>query len=52
MPIDIHKVLTGNPITKNLMQPWAVNAKKGLLGVKYFQTMLVQGIAFMIVKTV
>ena len=52
MPIDIHKVITGNPKTKKLMQPCGVNAKKGLLGVKYFQTMFVQGIAFMIVKTV
>ena len=26
MTIDIHKVITGNPIAKNLMQPWAVNA--------------------------
>ena len=36
MPIDIHKVITGNPITKNLMQPWAVNAKKGSIRSKMF----------------
>ena len=36
MTIDIHKVITGNPITKNLMQPWAVNAKKSSLRSKMF----------------
>ena len=25
MTIDIHKVITGNPITKNLMKPWGSN---------------------------
>ena len=28
MTIDIHKVMTGNPITKNLMKPWGSNEEK------------------------
>ena len=28
MTIDIHKVITGNPITKNLMRPWGSNKAK------------------------
>ena len=28
MTIDIHKVITGNPITKNLMKPWGPNKEK------------------------
>ena len=28
MTIDIHKVITGNPITKNLMKPWGNNKQK------------------------
>ena len=36
MTIDIHKVITGNPITKNLMRPWAVNTKKGSIRNKRF----------------
>ena len=28
MTIDIHKVITGNPITKNLMKPWGSNKEK------------------------
>ena len=28
MTIDIHKVITGNPITKNLMKPWGSNYDK------------------------
>ena len=31
MTIDIHKVITGNPITKNLMKPWGSNKKKQFL---------------------
>ena len=27
MTIDIHKVITGNPITKNLMKLWGSNKK-------------------------
>ena len=30
MTIDIHKVITGNPITKNLMKPWGSNKKKSI----------------------
>ena len=28
MTIDIHKVITGNPITKKLMKPWGSNKKR------------------------
>ena len=28
MTIDIHKVITGNPITKNLMKPWGSNKER------------------------
>ena len=28
MTIDIHKMITGNPITKNLMKPWGSNKKR------------------------
>ena len=28
MTIDIHKVITWNPISKNLMRPWGSNKKK------------------------
>ena len=28
MTIDIHKVITGNPITKNLLKPWGSNKEK------------------------
>ena len=28
MTIDIHKVITGNPITKSLMKPWGSNKEK------------------------
>ena len=28
MVVDIHKVITGNPITKNLMKPWGSNKQK------------------------
>ena len=28
MTIDIHKVITGNPITNNLMKPWGSNKQK------------------------
>ena len=36
MTIDIHKVITGNPITKNLMKPCGVNAKKRSIRSKMF----------------
>ena len=28
MTIDIHKAITGNPITKNLMKPWGSDKQK------------------------
>ena len=28
MTIDIHKVITGNPMTKNIMKPWGLNKEK------------------------
>ena len=28
MTIDIHKIITGNPITKNLLKPWGSNKEK------------------------
>ena len=31
MTIDIHKVITGNPITKNLMKPLGSNKEKPFL---------------------
>ena len=31
MTIDIHKVITGNPITKNLLKPWGSNKEKTIL---------------------
>ena len=36
MTIDIHKVITGNPITKNLMKPWGSNSKPNSLRRKLF----------------
>ena len=36
MTIDIHKMITGNPLTKNLMMPWAVNAYPNSLRGKVF----------------
>ena len=36
MTIDIHKVIAGNPITKNLMKPCGVNANKGSIRSKMF----------------
>ena len=36
MTIDIHKVITGNPITKNLMKPWGANAKTNSIRGKLF----------------
>ena len=36
MTIDIHKAITENPISKNLMMPWAVNAKPNSLRGKLF----------------
>ena len=36
MTIDIHKMIIGNPISKNLMKPWGSNAKKNSLRGKLF----------------
>ena len=36
MTIDIHKVITGNPISKNLMKPWGSNAKPNSIRGKLF----------------
>ena len=36
MTIDIHKVITGNPISKNLIKPWGSNAKHNSLRGKLF----------------
>ena len=36
MTIDIHKVITGNLISKNLMKPWGSNAKHNSLRGKLF----------------
>ena len=40
MTIDIHKVITGNPIAKNLLNSWGSNKQKNLLKViiQYFIT--------------
>ena len=36
MTIDINKMITGNPISKNLMKPWGSNAKHNSLRDKFF----------------
>ena len=36
MTTDIHKAITGNPISKNLMRPWGSNAKPNSLRGKMF----------------
>ena len=36
MTIDIHKIITGNPISKNLMKPWRSNSKPNSLRGKLF----------------
>ena len=36
MTIDIHKVITGNPISKNLLRPWGTNSKPNSLRGKLF----------------
>ena len=36
MPIDIHQIIIENHMTKNLMMPWAVNAKPNSLRGKLF----------------
>ena len=36
MTIDIHKVITGNPIGKNLLRPWGSNSNPNSLRGKLF----------------
>ena len=36
MTIDIHKVITGNPIGKNLLKPWGSNFEPNSLRGKLF----------------
>ena len=36
MTIDIHKMITGNPISKNLIKPWGSNSKANSLRGKLF----------------
>ena len=36
MTIDIHKIITGNPISKNLMKPWGSNTKPNSFRGKMF----------------
>ena len=36
MTIDIHKAITSNPISKNLLKPWASNSKPNSLKGKLF----------------
>ena len=36
MTIDIHKMITGNPISKNLLKPWGSNSKPYSLRGKLF----------------
>ena len=36
MTIDIHKVITGNPISKNLLKPWGSNSNPNSLRGKLF----------------
>ena len=38
MTIDIHKVITGNPITKNLMKPWGTNKEKTIFNIQAPET--------------
>ena len=36
MTIDIHKAITSNPISKNLLKPWGSNSKPNSLREKLF----------------
>ena len=36
MVVDIHKMITGNPISKNLMKPWGSNSKPNSIRSKLF----------------
>ena len=42
MTIDIHKIITGNPITKNLMKPWGCNSNPNSLPGKLFNRYTVE----------
>ena len=36
MTIDIHKIITGNPISKNLLRPWGSNSNPNSLRRRLF----------------
>ena len=36
MTIDIHKVITGNPVFKNLLKPWGSNSNPNFIRGKLF----------------
>ena len=36
MTIDLHKVITSNPISKNLLKPWGSNSKPNSICGKIF----------------
>ena len=36
MTIDIHKIIIGNPISKNILRPWGTNSKPNSLRGKLF----------------
>ena len=38
MTIDIHKAITSNPISKNLLKPWGSNSNPNSLREKLFNT--------------
>ena len=44
MVIDIHKTIISNPISRNLLKPWASNAKPNSLRSKLFNKILTLGV--------
>ena len=36
MVVDIHKIITNNPVSKNLLKPWGSNSKPNSLRRKFF----------------
>ena len=36
MLVDIHKIITSNPVSKNLLKPWGSNSKPNSLRGKLF----------------
>ena len=36
MVVDIHKIITSNPVSKNLLKPWGSNSKPNSLRGKFF----------------